>query len=357
GLGRSALNLGQIETALASLENAVTANPESIGLNRCLAEAFAGGNLADASASAAEHALALAPNDVANLSWYAELMVQIKQLGKAVDALLAAVDFQPESVDLRLSLAETLLANGEKDACRDQLTTAAEKSTISVDQLRRIAHAFLRMGEPLSALGTLEKAVEVNGETDAQLLFELSVLNRDAKKYDQSLELIQRAIRVNPNEAAYFVFQGDLLEQLNRSQPALLSLEQALQHSSQASAGSLKKVATTDFYTVDAELVDIHQRITRLQQKAGNLNEALAHAEKAIELQPESAEYRFTAVELAAKLLQDERAQSMAAVDFDADMITDPNLWIGGLYSLRAEYALEHGETNLARELVEKGKR
>ncbi len=356
GLGRSALNLGQIETALASLENAVTANPESIGLNRSLAEAFAGGNLAEAAASAAEHALALAPNDVANLSWYAQLMVQIKQLGKAVDALMAAVDFQPESVDLRLSLAETLLANGEKDACRDQLTTAAENSVISVEQLRRIAHTFLRMGEPLSALATLEKAAEISGEPDAQLLFELAQLNRNAKKYDQSLELIQHAIRVNPNEAAYYVFQADIQEQLNRSQAALVSLEQALLHSNNGPSNSKNNAAMTGFFKVDADLVDIHQRITRLQQKAGNLSEALSHAEKAIELQPDSAEYRFTAAELASQLLQDARAQSMAGVDYDAEATSEPNPWIGGLYSLRAEYALEQGDITQASAMVEKGK-
>ena len=357
GLGRSALNLGQIETALASLENAVTANPESIGLNRCLAEAFAGGNLAEAAAGVAEQALALAPNEVSNLTWYAGLMVRINQLGKAVDALRSAVDFQPESVDLRLSLAETLLANNELDGCREQLTRVVENSSVTVEQLQRTAHTFLRMGEPLNALSTLEKAMEVSGEPDARLLFELAVLHRNANKFDQSLELAQRAIRANPNEAAYFVFLADLQDQLNRSQAALVSLEQALALSNQGTVGLVGKSQTAhEFFAVEASLVEIHRRMTRLQQKTGNLPEALSHAEKAVELQADRAEYRFTAAELAAKLLQDERAQSLAAVETEVEEPYEVNPWIGGLYSLKAEYALEQGETDLASSMVDKGK-
>ncbi|HWR66258.1 MAG TPA: tetratricopeptide repeat protein [Bellilinea sp.] len=357
GLGRSALNLGQIETALASLENAVTANPESIGMNRCMAEAFAGGNLVDAAVSAADQALALAPNDVANLTWYAHLMVQLKQLGKAVDALKTAVDFLPESVGLRLTLAETLLANGEMDACRDLLTTVSESGAISNEQYQQIAQIYLGMGEPNKALFTLEKAVEVNAEPDAQLLFELAMLNRNAKKYDQSLELIQRAIHTDPSEAAYYVFQADLLDQLNRTQAALVSLEQALPISPQSqSASPSKSVTVNGFFKVEATPIHIHQRFTHLQQKAGNLEAALAHAEKAIELQADNAEYRFTAAELAAKILQDERAQALAAVDYDAAQTESPNPWVGGLYSLQAEYALERGEINLASDLIGKGR-
>lgn len=357
GLGRSALNLGQIETALASLENAVTANPESIGMNRCLAEAFADGNLADAAVSAADQALALAPDNVTNLTWYAHLMVKLNQLGKAVDALKTAVDFQPESVDLRLTLAESLLANGETEACRDQLIAVSETSSVSTEQYQKITQIYLSMGEPTNALSTLEKAVEVSPEPDAQVLFELAMLNRNAKKYDQSLELIQRAIHTDQSEAAFYVFQADLLDQLNRTQAALTSLEQALPLSSQNKNLPQTKILTDkSFFKVEAEPIHIHQRFTQLQQKAGNLEKALHHAEKAIELQADNAEYRFTAAELAAKILQDERAQALAAVDYDVAETDGPNPWIGGLYSLQAEYALERGDINLASDLTAKGR-
>ena len=359
GLGRSALNLGQVETALASLQNAVTANPESIGLNRLLADAFAEGNLAEAAAAAAEQTLALAPDDVSNLTWYANLMVRIHQLDKAIQGLKAAVEVQPDAVELRLSLAEALLANDNPEASRMELSNVVDNTSVTVAQLRKAAHIFLQMEDTISALSTLEKAVEVSGEPEATLLFELAVLNKNDNKYDQSLDLTQRAIRANPTEAVYYTFQSDLQDKLNRTQAALTSLEHALQLSESAKTSGSQPVVKTAHslapFAIASSPVDIHQRFTRLLQKVDNLSEALAHAEKAIELEPGNAEYRFAGADLAAKLLQDDRALALAAVDYEPTEINENNPWMGGLISLQAEYALEHGDVHLAYRKINEG--
>ncbi|MBA4398292.1 MAG: hypothetical protein C0396_00210 [Anaerolinea sp.] len=359
GLGRSSLNLGQIETALASLQNAVTANPESLGLNWLLAGAFAEGNLTESAAAAAEQALTLAPDDIHNLTWYANLMLRIQMLDKAILALRAAIEVQPETVDLRLSLAEVLLANGNQEGSREELAKVVTEPSVTVAQLRKAAHTSLQMDDKASALSTLEKAAIVNGAPDATLLFELAVLNKDIHKVDQALELTQRAILADPQEVTYYVFQSDLLDQLNRPQAAITALQQALQLSEannpagNLAAGKTGKDMPT--FTVAANLVDIHRRFTHLLQKVDNLSEALAHAEKAIELEPGNAEYQFVGAELAAKLLQDNRALALSTIDTN---ITEPNKlspWLGGLFSLQAENALEHGDAHLAYRKINEG--
>ncbi|HAL17794.1 MAG TPA: hypothetical protein DCP32_13940 [Anaerolineaceae bacterium] len=359
GLGRSALNLGQVETALASLQNAVTAKPESLGLNRLLADAFAEGNLAEAAAAAAEQTLALAPDDINNLTWYANLMLRIQQLDKAIQALKAAVEVQPETVDLRLSLAEVLLANGNLEGSREELSKVVEEPSVTVAQLRKAANTFLQMNDNASALSTLEKAATVNGEPDATLLFELAVLNKDIHKYDQALDLTQRAIRANPNEAAYHTFQSDLLDQLNRSQAAITSLQQALQLSEAANMAGSPTAAKTSTglstFAIAATPVDIHQRFTHLLQKVDNLGEAFVHAEKTIELDPGNAEYRFVGAELAAKLLQNDRALALATIEANTNEFTETNPWLSGLFSLQAEHALEQGDVHLAYRKINKG--
>lgn len=366
GLGRSALNLGQTETALASLQNAVTANPTSIGLLRFLADAYCAANLADSAAGTAEQALSLAPDQVENLAWYAELMARIQQTDKAIEALRKALDLKPESVDLVLKLAEIHLIFGDEESARVELSSAIENPAADSSQLRQAAHTYLKIEENLKALSAMEKAVDINGQADDRLLFELAVLYKTAGKNDQALETIEKALKAQPNLVDYHIFQAELLEKSNRSQAALGSLKKGLQLTESTASEELVISDSRKFpqgiFQIASTPIEIHILITQLQQKMGNLEDALTHAEKALELQPNSTELRFIGAEMAAKLLLNDKAVRLIGLELDeaekiaGDVTTHGNdPWKAGLYSLQAEFALDSGDNQAASRSITEG--
>ena len=366
GFGRSALNLKQTETALTSLQNAVTANPTSIGLLHYLTEVYCAVDLLDSAAETAEQALALSPDRTENLAWYAGIMARVNRADKAIDALRTALELKPESVDLTLKLAEIQLINGDQESARAELVAAVENPVVNPSQLKHAAHMYLEIEENLKALAALEKASEISGEPDANLLFEQAVLYKTAGEVDQSLETITRAISSQPDQANYYIVQADLLEKLNRSQAALEALEHALQlrESEVASEGSEPNGVspTNGPFSIASSPVDIHFLITQLQHKMGNLSEALDHAEKALELKPDSSEIRFIGAEMAAKLLLNDRALKLMSVnDIEMDRpdvenaVTEVDPWMAGLFSLQAEFALDASDNQAASRFINEG--
>lgn len=354
GLGRAALSLGLSETALASLQNAVTACPDSEGLNQLLAEAFQQANLMESAIQAADHALELAPDKVGMLTWHASQMAKLGQLEKAVHSLHAAVATQPENLDLRVTLADTMIEQGDLETSRKELDQIVENPATSLDQLRLAAKTFQKMDDSASAAAALEKAVAAKGETDSNLLFELAGILNGMDKYDQALEWIQKAIHNDSSDPGYFVFQSDLLDQLGRTPAALASLEKAfhlVEENSQKPAEKLigQKPDGTDL------IAGIHQRFTQLYRKVDDLTLALDHAEKTVQIQPDNLEFRFIAAELAYRLLQTDCALALAVVDDKSVDASEPNEWIAGIEALQCETAMEAGNYALAGQKVQSG--
>ncbi len=362
GFGHAAMNIGQVETALASLQNAVTANPNAVGLQRYLAEAFTKADLKDSAAQTAEQVLALAPEDVEILTWYAGLMAQIGHTEAAISALRTALDLNPESIDIRLKQAEILLMSSDQDAARHELAVAAANPSASSAELRRTAHLYLSIGEELKALSVLEKSVKAIDNPDFRTLFELAVLYKNAGNHNQALETIEKAIQLRPEDVASRIVEADIQEKTNRSQAALESLEAALKISrAQPENSPRPEQSSSPLFAIKTTPADIHILLTQVHQKLGNLNEALNHAENAIKLCPESNEIRFIGAETASKLLLNEQALKLMTVEGSGDVqestgesaIKDP--WLAGLYCMQAEHALECNDNQAASKLISQG--
>lgn len=372
GLGRTALALQQTETALASLQNAILANPESISLQRTLSQAYRQANLIESAQGSAKAALALAPDNIDNLMWFGGFMNSVDGADEAVQAYNLARQIAPERIDLGILMAETLLKKGDLEECRQVLQKTTEMDKIKPAELRQIAKTYLRTGDHTQALTCLERAISAQGEDSADLLFEMADLYARIPLADKALEQIQKAIRINPRKIEYYIFQSDVQDQANRPQAALASLEHALRligarqtelDFTEKSVPSAEQTGGVEQSEAPYDIVDIHLRFARLLQKVENLGSALYHAEKALEERPENVETRCLAVELAMKQLQFDRAEKLAVLpDGSKDSekairysIGDESYWLGGLSSLLAELALERSDYVRAEKLVSNG--
>jgi tetratricopeptide (TPR) repeat protein len=302
GLGFVASRLGHIETALASYQNAAGARPELVSIQRALAEAYLSAALKESAMTAAEEALSLAPDKVANLIWYADLMERVGQSGKAADALHTAMELDATNVNLVIRLANLLINSQSASEAENALLQAISMENVNVSDLREIAAAAKRLGNDSLALNALEKAVMITEKPSDDLQYDLARLYQQKADYEKALAAIQSALSINDQNVAYYLLQADLQEATQRPQAALAALEHGLR---------LQESASAKTPVVASDLLDLHIRFARLLEKTGNLNSALYHAEKALEFNESSQEIQCMAVDLAERLLQWEHAAQL----------------------------------------------
>jgi tetratricopeptide (TPR) repeat protein len=301
GLGRTAIALGEIGTALAAIKEACQERPDSLPLQRSLAEVSLLANLPQEALSAADNVLQLAPDDVNTLGWYAGFVARSGESRKAVEALERAVQLDPHRADLHVALAHWLLTTGDLPAARESLEHLREMENASRDDLRTAAQIYLRLEDRSSALQCFERALRVENGAPADLLFEVARLYERTGDYDSALELVQQAAEENPTNLPISLLHVDLLVNMKRPQAALALLERALRVTESWGDKALRTAEQS------ALLGDIHERFTRLMLQEGSLPAALDHAEQALSLKPDAGRC-FRAADLALALLQNDRA-------------------------------------------------
>ena len=329
GLGRTALRLGQHETALVALRDAAQMQSESIPLQRTLAEASLRAGLPSEALQAAVYTLQLAPADVENLAWFASFAGGLGETRRAVDALERAVQIEPDQPTLRVALAEWQLSAGELDAARASLGSLADLEEAASTDLRRAAHVYLRLGDSAAALACYDQAIGLQADAPRDLLFEAAQLHERQGSLESALELSHRALEDNIRSLPVYRFQADLLARLDRPQAAMALLEEALRI-----AQADEKAAGT-----------VHESISRLMAQQGNLPVALHHMEKALECSPDNAGLAYRAADLALSLLQTDRAGRILRAYFTGDSGLTGLLMEQGapgleLLCLRIEFAL-----------------
>ena len=301
GLGRTALRLGEIGTALVAIKEACQLRPDNLPMQRTLAEVSAQANLPQQALEAAEAVIQLVPGDVENLSWYASFVASIGEANRAVDALEQAVQIDPQRPDLLAALAHWQLSAGDLDAARASLQTLESMGNAARADLRKAAQIYLRLQDEEAALKCFERALKISPEVPADLLYEAAQLYERMGKTETALELADRALDETPDNLSIALLQSDLLAVLKRPQAALAVLERSLR----AARGDGEETLTSQRCRI---LGDIHERFTRLLAAEGSLAEALDHAEKAFNLNLTQPGRCYLAADLSLAMLQPERA-------------------------------------------------
>lgn len=369
GLGRSALRLGQTETALAALKEAAQTRPNCLELQRDLANTSMRANLPKEALAAAEYALQLGPDNLQNLNWFADFVAPLGEVSKAREALECAVQLEPNRANQRIRLAQWQLATGDLRAARASLEALHEIDQVSSAELRQAAHTYMRMEDTGAALSCLEQALLQESYPSLDLLYEVACLYNRNGNVESALTTAQRALNdpvfsSREESIPLYLLQAELLTRLNRSQAALASLERALRIVQGQGEGPLQPAAKDS-------LCEIHQRFSNLLFQNGNIPEALHHMEKALELTPGHPGLRGRAAELAMALLQIDRAAKLVNTLPESAEEIDPASSVSisaleamladsqedglDLLSLQIEIALESGQDTGVERLIDAG--
>lgn len=228
GLGLAAMRLGQLDTAMDALQDALLAQPQNLGLNRLLAEACLKANQRQEALQRAYHAMKMAANDLENLLWFADLMSEMGETGEAVNAMKVITQMAPERPGFWLKRAGLEVENGDLEAAQGSLCSMLELPDLTHDHLRLAALTYLRMQDQTAALNCLDLAATLASPNSTQLLLEMTCLNFRLGRHDMALESCQRVAAALPNDGILQVLAADLQCNLDHWTAALVHLDRAL---------------------------------------------------------------------------------------------------------------------------------
>ncbi len=283
GLARASLHLGHYDAAIATLQETVDHDPTNSEIYRCLAEGYAKAELKTDAMDAAREALRLGADDIENLTWFAETAGFLQAEAEALSALKRALELAPGRTDLYVLLGQTQIRTGKKE---DAWETFSQVGALqpSIQDLKAVAQGYLSLGDPDSAILSLEMAIQEANPPDFHLwvmLFDAQLLS---SQYDNALNSIDQAIELNTQLPDLHLQKAKLLLKMNRPQAAQACLQHALN-------------------LAPDEPASITQGIEIFQQ-IGKYEFAMDLAEKFLQLHPEDLGARYRVADLARSLLQ-----------------------------------------------------
>jgi tetratricopeptide (TPR) repeat protein len=371
GFGKLALALGQIETALAALQDVALSMPDDLDLQQLLAEAFYQADLKQEALQVARFALKLAPDDLRNISWFMDMMVRLDRFDEAITALETATDLAPDYPDYWIRMAELQSRTGDLMGVHHTLSMLLTLDRLSVDHLQRAAKTFLQLGEFEPALTCMEKAVALSKGPQPLLLFDLAALYQNGGKSDLALETIRKAGELENDNSYIHTFQADILALLGQYPLALDSLDQARHYFFLEETNPQDRQWYGEFVKIlcGSWLESIHSpagleiRYAYLMQQLGNSQVALQHVEKALETSSDDYFIQLMACNLAKDLLEDNRHEEILArtylenlteTEFKQDSPNNKRSVLQ-LLAIKAEEALKKNKENQVQILLSIG--
>jgi tetratricopeptide (TPR) repeat protein len=319
GLGKTALDLNEVETALAALQEATQQNPAEPKLKQWLAEGFLKAGLGQDAQSMANQVLKSSSDNVDTLLWYSRLMEQLAADSEALGALNTAAQLAPDRADILTRLAHFQNAAGDKVASLKTVEQVNALDNAAASDLVDAAGEAYRAGDLQLAISCLEKAgKQQKGDTGA-IKFKVACLYKQLEDNEAALAALQGAVAEAPSATYLYQCQADLMNELGRPQAAIASLEHATRVvDSKESSGIVKTITDNlrEFLpSAWSNVIDrpagIHAQYVALMSKTGDATTALYHAEQALMVEPDDLEMRYVAASLAMDLLQDQKAAAL----------------------------------------------
>lgn len=360
GLGRAALAMGEVETAVASLREATLNYPEDLHVQQALAEAYTQAKLTPEAVQAARQALVLDTENVENLGWFIDIMTRLEKSEETLSALEAVTRLAPEQAPFWNKLARVQLLRSDTEAAHRAMTKLLDIANLKVDDYRSCARTYLMMGNPKEALDCLEKAKGLGGGLlPLDMQYAAAYLLHRSERDEAALALAQDyAMRVDASAEAR-VMLADVLTWLNKPQEALTCLRQVLEDAPvgeawlSAGADQAEDNLLPEGWQDAAESVaGVYARMATIVWASGELATALEYADKALDANPADAAVRLLAAELARGC--GETAKALQSASDQTDPCDQKCCRLNqALVAIQAELALEGGEDTLAARLLE----
>jgi predicted Zn-dependent protease len=346
GLGKTAIRLGQVETAIASLKEEHEKYPQNLPLTRGLAEAYQTANLTPNALETAKHAAKIAPHDPKNLSWIAEFTLALGSPEQGISALKELVRIDPGHHAAYILLGKAYALAGNEEEAAATFSKILNFEEIQPEDLFLAGDELITIGDFDTGMKCLTKAVNIceANPTPSPLLPKIwsrmaagLEMNSNPK---QALELLDQAISADLDQPDWRIQKADLLIGQDRFQAAIASLSNALD--------------------LSPDDPDLHAKMARVQQQISSHEEAFYHSQEALagflaesDRKEKIAEARAFAADLACATLRIDQAEKiLSSLDLN-QLRKDGKLLPAQIHSLclTAEIALDYNQEVKAAEI------
>ncbi len=276
-LAMALLELGEAKEAVTLMTHLATRNARDMGIRRLLAQALILAGRPGEALQELEDARALAPDDLETLYVLAAGNLRMKKLA-AADALFA------ELARLRpLAATHVLVGRTYRDYAEYERARRELRKALALDPRVRRAHYYLGMVAAIEDLASLDVAIQEFQQElriapdDPPTNLSLGLALVMARRYQEALPPLQKAVRWQPPQASAFHFLGRCLVALDRPAEAKPELERALELARRTGRE-------------DSQLRNIHYQLGLALRQLGQAESAAVHFAEAERLTARLAE-------------------------------------------------------------------
>ena len=288
GLGQAAIALGNHEIGLAALQEASHQQPGNLTILHALAEAYQLTDLREKSQKTAKSALKLAPQDAANILWYADFKTRHNEPEEAVKALKDALQLMPNRTDLKLWLSKCLIADNAIEESKEILEALIDDSKTKPGQLHQAAYLCVQINALELSVQALDKSTRLVKAADPILIMDLArcyTLLEEHKAALDTLNLPKILIEKTPELA---LLKSDLLCELGQYELAYSTLKMI----DIPSESTFNTKSSPLLYSFDFSLKGYYYRLGQLLRAMGEIEESQAAISKALTEDPQDAQVR-----------------------------------------------------------------
>lgn len=244
----------------------------------------------------------------------ARLAALDEQPAEAIEALQQAQVHDPDSIEVRVALAEELARAGKVPAAEEELKRAIARAPLAAEPLKLLGRLALIAGTPARAVAPLGRALQL-APADALAVMLLGQSHLELGHEDAAVQVMERWALAAPTEHEPLKWLGAALAERGQVKRAERLFKQARSRA-----------------PLDAELLT---SLAKLLADQGRLIEAAAEYERAIAADPDQPETLLAAAEVALSrrelpLARGYLDQFLALKPDDADALLRASMaWLG----------------------------
>jgi len=229
-MGASLDARGDTERALYCWRRVLELDPDYIGVNRRIAQAYRAKGERDTARTYYVREIRDDPGNTDVLYELAVLLIESKKIAAAAAKLAQILELEPEHVDARFTLGKIWLARRQPDralACFETVQTFTDSEATLDDFDSAIGEALLRLGRFTDARPHLEAAVEED-PTDTRAMTMLGDCLVATKRVPAAIDTFRRALAANGDDFDAHFRLGSCLCVVGQCENGLVHLRTAL---------------------------------------------------------------------------------------------------------------------------------
>jgi len=200
GLGLVKIDLCEVDSGIAALQEADQLNPKHLGIKQKIAETYLSASLTNQAEAKADEIYQMGSTDIENLLWYSNFMAKLGNAKGEIQGLEQILHFDPVNSIAITRLANIYITNGDLDRANEVLEKLSGAENLENHELRNAVISYLRIGKDQEALNWFNKTVDnQNGVEIKKRVIEKIFLLMTNQKWDTAMAEIQNLKRTTSN--------------------------------------------------------------------------------------------------------------------------------------------------------------